>query len=135
MNSKQRAIDTFVPPVVTGMAAALGSVMVHGTGVIPMFGHNIPSTVAFGATAAAASFIGGVLFNYAAPHIPHNLRNAEAEKLMVKPVLTGAACFGLLKATAESDVDFAPNFGIGAVSELIGQQTGNAAKSFVSRHL
>ena len=126
MNQKQRLIDTFTTPVVTG--------------VVPMFGYAIPSTVAVGAAAASASLVSGVLFNYAVPHLPNNMRTAEAEKLLLKPVISGMANYGVLRATVSTNdsdrgVDFLPAFGTGAVAELLAQQTSNAVKSLVSRHV
>lgn len=135
MSNKQKLIDTLATPIVTGLAAAIGCTAVHGSGVIPMLGYNVPAAAGFGAVAFTASMLGGVLFNYAAPHIPGNLRTAEAEKLIAKPVLVGASTYGLLKATAQTDVDFVPNFTIGACSELVGQQSANIVKSFVKKHL
>lgn len=139
-NQKQKLIDTLATPVVTGAAAAIGCYAVHGSGIIPMFGFNVPATLGFGAVAFASSMLGGVLFNYAAPHIPGNLRTAEAEKLIAKPLLVGASTYGLLKATVSVNddkfgVDFAPNFAIGAVSELVGQQSSNAMKSTLKKYV
>ena len=139
MNQKQRLVDTFTTPVVCGVAAAIGSVMLNGTGVVPMFGYAIPSTVAVGLTAASASLASGVLFNYAIPHLPGNMRTAEAEKLLVKPVISGLANYGMLKATVpdttQTGVDFLPAFGTGAVAELVAQQSSNAVKSMLRRHI
>lgn len=133
--NKQKLIDTLTTPAVAGVTAAIGCYMVHGSGIIPIFGQAVPASLAFGAVSAGASLLGATAFNYVAPHIPNNLRTVEAEKLMVKPVLGGLATYGLLKATANSDVDFVPNFAIGAVSELAAQQTANAVKSLARNHL
>lgn len=144
MNQKQKLIDTFVPPAIVAATAIAGSMMLNGVGVVPMFGYAVPSSVAVGVTAGGSSLVSGVLFNYAVPHLPHNLRSAEAEKLLLKPVITGLSNYAVLKACVpettgangqRGGVDFMPNFLTGVGAELVGQQTANAVKSFAHRHI
>lgn len=137
MSTESKLIDTFAVPVGAGLIAGVSFPLIYNVPYSSKFttgmlkGYNV--SVATGLTVTGGSLVGHVAKDWILPYIPNNSFFAEAEGMMLTPVLTGTASALILNsATDGSASSIAKNFLLGAVSE-IGSDYIN--RTFLSKYL
>lgn len=124
-----RSIGTTVG---TGLASAGIAVIGGHTGVVEIFGMNVPEVVAQGLVAGAASGVTEFSKNWIIPMITNDPFSSTAVYL-VQPAVTGLALVGFtyMLGGVNSMGDAMGPFINGAMSQVIGSYGGNAIDNFI----
>ena len=106
-----------------GGAGAAGSYFLYGNQNVPVFGTNIPSPLWSGGIIFAANYVTQIINdNYPLTKaVPLPKAFQEAESMAIVPAVTGLATYGVHRMVGGPNIDFAPNFFLGAGAELTGQ--------------
>lgn len=136
MTTKQKLVDTFLKPSLSGATAVLAAKAVYGGGGIEMFGRLYPGSLVLFALGAATSFGAEVVGNYILPLIPNNLRGADAQKKLVEPTLSGLLTWVVLDKVSlnsyATNVGFIQPFVLGAGSNVAADYATSIVKDYVN---
>ena len=125
-STKTRILDTLIVPGITGATAAVATFATGDSfsSKMRMFGMDVSTPIAVGLTTLGASLLGEVIGNWALPYIPGNFKGARTEKMLIKPVATGAALIALMMVAAPEALhqgSYVFPFLLGAGSEVAGR--------------
>ncbi len=118
--------EELIPSIFAGGVGILGASFVLGVDLsqnLSVFGMSVPTWAAIGSVIAGSDIIAYASHDFVLEKIPaiQNSGIATMENRLLAPVLSGAACYILLREGISTDVSLVNSFLLGGASSIVGK--------------